>query len=39
MNRGEELSGSARTVSPSLDTPPSHTFSRKGGGTEGNPLS
>ena len=37
MNRGEELSGSARTVSPSLDTPPSHTFLRKGGGTEGNP--
>ena len=30
MNRGEELSGSARTVSPSLDTPPSHTFSSEG---------
>ena len=30
MNRGEELSGSARTVSPSLDTPPSPCFSSEG---------
>ena len=37
MSRGEGTFGGTRTVSPSLDTPPSHTFLRKGGGTEGNP--